>query len=152
MKKIFEKNGTKLLLGVIIVIFALIVMFNEDKTPVTNNIENSAEIVSWSEQTQEDQYVVTVMASSTCGYCQAYNPVIHALQEEYGFTLYWFEIDNLSDDDYQTLSSTYDLENYEGSVPYTFITKNGEFVIDNIGALEEEGTLDFLKTNNVITE
>ncbi len=151
MKKMLEKNGVKIFIGLIIVIFAFVVMFSEEKT-TTEEVDNSEELVSWSEKTQEDSYVVTVMALTTCGYCQAYKPVIKALQEEYGFTLYWFEIDTLSEEDYNTLSTTYELENYEGSVPYTFIMKNGEFITDNVGALDTEATLEFLTTNNVIED
>lgn len=148
MKKFFEKNWKKILIAVLLVAFALLVMFTEEVP--TNNVVEYPDVSSWKEETSADKPVVTVLALSTCGYCQNYQPVIEKLQEEYDFVLYWYEIDGVSDADYSTLMSTYELKNYEGSVPYTFITKDGEFVADTIGGMEEATTLKFLKDNEVI--
>ncbi len=148
MKKFFEKNWVKILVVVLLVAFALLVMFTEEKP--TNNTVEYPSVSAWQEETSEDKAVVTVLALTTCGYCQNYKPVIEELQEEYDFILYWYEIDTLSDADYTTLTSTYDLLNYEGSVPYTFVTKNGEFIVDVTGGMEKADTLKFLKDNEVV--
>ncbi len=138
----------KTLIVVLLVAFAFLIMFTEDK-PTDNTIEYPS-ISKWATETLEDKPVVTVLALSTCGYCKSYKPIIEQLKEEYDFDLYWYEVDSLSDEDYSTLTSKYELLNYEGSVPYTFITNNGEFIADTTGAMEEEATLKFLKDNKVI--
>lgn len=148
MKKFFEKNWKKILVTVLLVAFALLIMFTEEAT--TNNDEKSPAVSQWATETMEDKPVVTVLALSTCGYCQSYKPILHGIQEEYGFVLYWYEVDSLSDEDYNALTSKYELLNYEGSVPYTFVTKKGEFIADTTGAMEKADTLKFLKDNKVI--
>lgn len=148
MKKFFNKNWKTILLVVLVASFALLVMFNEDKGVK----ESSEQVVAWSTDTSQEEPVVTVLASSTCGYCAQYEPVIEALAEENDFKLYWFELDQLNDTDTQTLISTYELEEFDGSVPYTFITEDNQFVTHTIGAMDKANTELLLKNNGVIKE
>ncbi len=60
------------------------------------------------------------------------------------YKLYWFDADNYGEDNFSTLTSTYELS-YEGSSPYTLVTKNGEVVGEHVeGYMEENETNSFL--------
>ena len=63
---------------------------------------------------------------------------------------YFFEADYLDETDYAMLTKTFEIKNYTGAVPYTFIVKDGKFVADTVGYLDEETTINFLNENNVI--
>ena len=68
---------------------------------------------------------------------------------KYDFKLYWFEADELSTSDYNTIKDTYELDEYQGT-PYTFITKNGEVLGYLSGEREYDALIEFLQENKVI--
>lgn len=109
-------------------------------------------VTEWLEEIDKDQYVVATLGQTTCSHCIAFKPVMTKVQAEYGFKLYWFELDTMSKynkDDYTTLMDKFELEGYQGT-PYTFITKNGEFIGYISGERDESALIEFLKENNVI--
>lgn len=147
MKKFLSKYGVVvgivLLLGLFV---GLSFLIKED--PVK---ELNTDIQSWLTDTASDEYVVTVIAQTTCSHCINFKPVMTKAYNKYDFKLYWFEADELTNNDYNTLKNTYELDGYEGT-PYTFITKNGEFVDNISGERSYDALIEFLENNNVISE
>ena len=125
-------------------------ILKEKSEKTDTNLNISDDISSWVADSKTDQSVVAVIALSTCHYCAQYKPIITEIAEENSLKLYWFEIDTLNEADSSALTSTYSLTQYSGSSPYTFITKNGEFINDVVGYMPKEDTLTFLKDNGVI--
>ena len=119
----------------------------------SNGEEKEPEVVydvsEWATATKEDT-VVTVLASTGCGHCQAYKPVINELSKVHKFNLYFFELEELSQDEQNVVLTTYELENFTGSVPYTFIVKEGKIIDDTLGYADEETTVEFLTKNGLI--
>ena len=117
-----------------------------------NNKNETTEEYKVSEWVKDvkDKTVVTVLASTTCPHCQAYKPTITKLARDNNFVLYFFEVDSLTTDEQNIVTSTFDLTNFEGAVPFTFIVKNGKVVSDTVGFSTEEETVKFLKTNGII--
>lgn len=75
---------------------------------------------------------------------------MNSVQKEYGFKLYWFELDQVSSKSYTMLTNTYDIYSSFGT-PYIFITNNGEFVADyQRGEMPKDELITFLKENGVI--
>ena len=145
MKKFLSKYGVVvgvvLALGLFIVLSVLI-----KEEPIK---EMSSNMEEWLADTASDEYVVTVIAQTTCSHCINFKPVMQKANNEYEFKLYWLEADELTNNDYNALTGTYDLEDYSGT-PYTFITKNGE-VLDHLSGERDYDTLiEFLEENNVI--
>lgn len=145
MKKFLSKYGVVvgvvLALGLFIVLSVLI-----KEEPIK---EMSSNMEEWLADTASDEYVVTVIAQTTCSHCINFKPVMQKANNEYEFKLYWLEADELTNNDYNTLTGTYDLDEYSGT-PYTFITKNGE-VLDHLSGERDYDTLiEFLEDNNVI--
>lgn len=154
MKKFWKKNqGTIIVVGIVILLLSFTLLNKENKQDPTTEIDWSTvseEVQNWYLATQEDQYVVTVIASSTCPHCSAYHPVITEVSNEEEIKLFFFEVDTLSQDDQNALHNAYVLENNEGYVPYTFITNNGAFVTDHTGGMEKEDLVNYFKENHVI--
>lgn len=101
-------------------------------------------IKNWYNDLNSGAGVVTVIASSTCPHCQNYKPIITEICEKEKIKLYFFESDQLSQDDYTILTNSINLQNYEGYVPYTFIVKDRNFVLDHTGEQDESSTRNML--------
>ena len=107
----------------------------------------------WLAETQkQDEYVITVLALTTCQYCQAYKPIITKVAEDYDLKLFFYEVDSLGTTESEILTSSYELKDYEGYVPFTFVLQNGEVIGDNTGYMDEDGTIEFLRTVGVIKD
>lgn len=120
-------------------------------TAKTQDVSNSADTIKkWYEAVTSGDYVVTIIASSTCPHCKAYKPVITELSEKEKFKMFFFEADELADSDYNILSGTFSLKNYQGSVPYTFVVHNKEFISDTVGFKDEETTRSYLISAGVL--
>lgn len=147
MKDFILKYKVAIVVAVLIVLFVLLSMLIEDNS---KNVEMKSSLQDWLVDTKEDEYVVTVLAQTTCSHCIAFKPVMQKVLNENDFNVYWFEVNTFQTEDYQTLINEYDLTDYEGT-PYTFITKNGELVAYySRGAMQEATLLEFLKENKVI--
>lgn len=139
-------------IGAIVLAFIAISFFKE--TPEIEKVDESEayweEIESWYDDVNNKKTVVTVIGSSTCPHCQEYKPIITSLAEEKNFIFYFFESDKLNNEQYNILTNTYELENYEGYVPYTFVIKDNKFVKDTTGFESKDATVKFLKETKVI--
>lgn len=151
-KNVLKDNKTNskskwILIGTVIILATLICLISVNETPQVNG---TSKMDTWLEDTRADEYVVTVIGLSYCEHCENYNPIISSIAKNEGFKLHWFDIDNMDNKSASILTDTYNLEQYTGASPYTFITKNGEFVADVVGGLSEEGTRQFLIENGVL--
>lgn len=161
MKKFLNKYKGGIIVVVLLLLFVLLSVLTEagsKKNPKDEiNLDKlTEEGTSWVEETESDEYVVTVLAQTTCSHCINYKPVITALQETYGFKLYWFEVDQLysegREEDYKAVTEYYGLKKYNGT-PHTYITKSGELVVEQGGAVTDSEQLkEFLVANKVIAE
>ena len=150
-KKLITILGIVLAIGLFIGLSFLIDASGKDKGNDDNNSSGTtADIESWYNKATNGDEIVTVIASSACPHCQEYKPVIEKLASDKGFTLYFFAADYFAETNYAMLTGTFEIKNYTGAVPYTFIVKDGKFVADTVGYLDEETTINFLNENNII--
>ena len=112
--------------------------------------EEDQTIENWQKDILNDELIVTVAGMSTCSHCQEYKPVITKLAQKYHFKLYFFELDKLTDDEYNILMNKYNYENYEGTVPYTFVVKKDKFIVDKVGYKDRNDLMFFLKQNSIV--
>lgn len=126
---------------------------NKDKSTELKTVDvklASDTIKNWYNDLNSGVGVVTVIASSTCPHCKNYKPIITEVCEKENIKLYFFESDELSEDDYTILTNSINLKNYEGYVPYTFIVKDRNFVLDHTGEQDETATRDMLKETGLL--
>ncbi len=121
---------------------------------VNTNGEPKVEVTvaGWLADYNEGETLVTVIASSTCPHCQNLKPVITSSSKKHGYKLYFFEADKLSEEDYKTLSTTVELEGYEGYVPYVFAIVNKKFTKSTTGEMTDSELTNFLKEAKVIKD
>lgn len=78
--------------------------------------------------------IVVWLGLPTCGYCQAYAPLLADVADEYGITARYINVSTMTQEDYDTLVSLKgkgDYENYGSSftgTPFTMIIKNGVII------------------------
>ena len=99
---------------------------------------------------KNDDYTIILLASPTCYHCQEYKPIINKLANSNDFNLYFFEIDKLSSEDSKTLTTTFDISDFDGSVPYTFIINNNEVVGSKTGYSTRDAVVNFLTEYEII--
>lgn len=147
MKKFWEKSKNTILvvLGIIVFVGGSILLQKASEKPCVI----SDEINSWIEITSKDEYVVTVLAQTTCGHCINFKPIFTTVAEENNLNTFWFEVNTMEKCDYEALTKTHNLQNY-GGTPHTFITKAGKLVAEFSGAADQEELEEFLRENKVI--
>lgn len=127
--------------------FGLSLMITSTAEP--EKVYEKFSINDWYTDIMKDETVVTVIGSTDCPHCQEYKPVIYDLAEKKNFKFYFFELEDLSQEDITILTTTVELQSFDGSVPYTFITKSGKFVVDTVGYMNESVLETFLLENKV---
>ena len=141
-----KKNNINIVLviiGVIVCLFAFLI--------IINNISEKG-VEDWKKDFDNNKTIVTVIGLTTCEHCQEYKPIIKSLASKYKFNLYFIEIDSLTEEDKNTILTTVDLLDYTGYVPFTFIIKDKQYVVGEVGSKTKEETIEFLKNNEIIKE
>ena len=151
--KMDKETKTNLLTGTIIgtaiwVFVGLSFMINVSNPAQKQNREYS--ISDWLVDIEKSEPVVTILGLTTCSHCQLYKPTIEKLADKYQFKLYFFEIDELSDEDRDIVINTFELQTYEGSVPFTYIVKDKKILAEDTGFNDRDYTYQFLQDHKII--
>ena len=95
---------------------------------------------------------VVYIGRDTCGYCNAFSPIIEYLSKKYNFGYKYVDIEKISDEDYNEWMKVFGIEPDQLGTPTfgAFIDK--QLVKKNEGYLPEENTFNFLKEAGVIDE
>ncbi len=147
-KKTDKAKSSNLIKGSIvgICIIGVILLFF-----VTNSKDYlKRDVNEWYEDVKSNNTVITVIGASYCGHCQEYKPYITTLADKHKLNLYFYEIDTLSEEDNNKLTTSFDLIDYQGSVPFTIIFKNGQAVATHEGYESSIMLYDFFKENGIV--
>ena len=98
----------------IIVIAAFTVLFiglsfliDTSGSKPSKNTSDVPSAYDWLAETQKkDESVITVLALTTCQYCQAYKPIITKIANDYNLKLFFYEVDSLSSTESEILTSS----------------------------------------------
>jgi len=142
MKKFWDKYKLPVIVVVLLVLFVLL------STLIGDKVERD-EVDDWLEETKKEQYVVTLLSQTTCGYCAEFKPIVNEVVSEYGdqFMYKVFEIDTIVKPQVKNkLLSSYDLENngFTGT-PHLFVTYNGEHLGQFNMPRTKENVISFLR-------
>lgn len=144
-----NKNGliTGLVVGFGVLLFlGLSFVLNSE----ADKKEEQQSVANWKIAVESGKPVVTVLGSSSCPHCQSYKPIINALAKEKGFELFFYEVDKLSEEDYDTVNNTFELIDHEGYVPYTYVVIDNKFVDGETGLMEKETLTQYLINTGVL--
>lgn len=125
----------------------------KDDDEVKDNEVNDNEYIStefnkdeWMNTVNSNEYVINVIAASWCPHCQNYKPIIMDVAKKLKIKLYFIESDKLSSDDYKAYTTTYELSEYDGNVPFTFITHKGNVLGERVGEMGLDETINFINS------
>lgn len=144
-----KKKYIGLIIGVVIIVLGIVVISMNSKIP--NYKEKSVD--DWYNDIMNKKEVLTVYGASYCSHCQEYYPVISKIANKYNINLYFFEVDTLNKENseaYDKLMNSFEISDYDGSVPFTYIMRDGQYVTSTTGFANRDLTMNFLKENKVI--
>jgi len=146
--KFFQKYGALLIIVGLLVVF-LIVMLTVGTGSKSNKESTEGQVTSmaaseWIEQSKGDDVMVTVFAQTTCSYCEQYKPIVTEVIGEEKVDIYWFDLDTLGEDDYNSLVEAYSDLSGQGT-PYTLITQSGKKIGEISGYVEKESLVSKLQ-------
>lgn len=94
---------------------------------------------------------ILVLGQTTCGYCIKAKPILTKIADEYGITINYLNITNLSSEERGKLSKYVSyLDENEWGTPLTLIVNNGKVIDSANGLLDEEGYIKLFKDNGFI--
>ncbi len=149
MKKFFKKNGG-IVIGVVAILAFVALSVLTEVVLKEKTTEALKDLTVLTENVPNDEAAVVVIGLTYCSHCHNFNPVITKVAGDYNIPVYWFDIDDLSDEDSSTLRETFAEHGYEGSSPYIAVFKNGEVVNNHVGEMTKTATIDFLKESDII--
>lgn len=92
----------------------------------------------------KNETIVVWLGIPTCGYCQAYAPLLAEVADEYGIVARYVDVTQMTQEDYDVLVSLEGEGDYEGfgasftGTPFTMIVKKGKVVGGINGYVETE--------------
>ena len=116
-------------------------------------VETTTEEETTTENTAEgdnSEVIVYIFRGEGCPHCQEYKPIIKKIAGKYKFNLYFFEIDNLNEEEYETLFNTYELSDFTEQIPFTFIVRENKYINGTTGYASQDKTIEYLKSMEII--
>lgn len=148
----FKKYGMFLIIIGLLVVFLIIMLVtggDKKNKSTTKGEVKTIDVSEWVDNTKKDDIMVTVFAQTTCSWCEKFKPVAEEVIKDENVEIYWFDIDNISQEDYASLGKAYsDLKEF--GTPYTIITRNGKKIDEISGYVEKKDLIAKLKKVGVI--
>ena len=158
-----------MVVAAIVVIVALFIPYTEKEpepikltsfscSEISENQENDTNLnkiscQQYQDLTQDDSKNVILIARPTCGYCTKYIPVLEEVVEEYGITINYFDTDALSESEVSGFYSSSTLfQSKQFGTPTLIITKDNQIIEYNIGYMDKDSTIKWLKENEIIND
>ena len=107
----------------------------------------------YEEKINSEKPFVVVIVRDGCGYCEAYEPVLEEVANEYSLPIYYINLANISEEEMETLSTSNSyLKKNQWGTPTTLFMY-GDTVIDSIsGYVEKDTFVEFAKENFLVTK
>ncbi len=129
----------------------------EEKPKISNTYDTSSfekiKLVEYFNIFKSSETTFLYFGRSTCSACKYYVPILNNVQKIYGFKVYYIDSDTV---DYngdlfqQFLTLDEQIKNNFGGVPLTIVAKNGQVVNLNVGALNNDQLIEFLKKSDIV--
>ncbi|MDD2378137.1 MAG: thioredoxin family protein [Bacilli bacterium] len=142
MKK--KRNGKFLFIGGIV---ALILSFFGLQA-LTNKELPVEQVLSEAFSATEAKLVY--LARPDCSWCQKAKPLLNKAAKKYNFEYLYINTGKLSQDELKSVLGRFNIDINEFGTPTFVVVKNGVVVDSNIGYMEENDLIYFLKNTEVI--
>ncbi len=101
---------------------------------------------------KESSYNLIYLSSSDCSYSNQFDPVIEKVATEYNFNYAYVDVLNLTNAQNDELLKKLKIDQDDFGTPYLIISKDGKKVAEQLGYLENEELIEFLKENDFLDE
>lgn len=134
---------------------------NQDNSKETNTTEQEQlpyDVSKFKEMTTDEameaiksgELQVIYIGHEDCGFCRKFVPVLQTVQDLFGYTTVYLDIDKItSADKDKIIALSSDVKENFGYTPMTILAKDGQYVASHTGYLDLEPFIDFLTTNGV---
>lgn len=92
---------------------------------------------------------VIYYSSSTCGYCSLQTPILEQIAKEYNIEYLTIDSTKLTTSDKEQILKKLDIEH---ATPTTIVVKSGKVLGTQVGYLDGEDMIEFLKEKNVLNK
>ncbi len=148
----FKKYGMFVIIIGLLIVFLVIMLTtggNDKKQTKKVGEVSTMNVADWITSTKGSEVMVSVFAQTTCHYCEEFKPVVNEVIGEENIKIYWFEVDKMSQTEYNSLGETYsELKSF--GTPYTIITKDGKKIGEVSGYVEKASLISKLKETGAI--
>lgn len=156
------KKSDFILIGLVLVII-VISIFSTKGTEVEKEIEfpltltgsvglNKISYNDYKEMVENDENFVVIIERTGCGWCEQYMPIMEEYVAEKKIPVMYIDTAELSESEYNELSSTNDyLRKNQWGTPTTLFMQ-GDRVIDVIGGYTEKAEIDEFFKDRVVME
>lgn len=147
-----KTNNTKTIaliaVSAIAVIGLIIGMITTSDNKVTTKEKGSGEILdNFYKYMGKNKGTVIYYGSSTCSYCSLQTPIMKQIKEDYELDYLYVDASKLSKKDQKEILKVLDIE---GSTPTIAVVKNDDVIDVNVGYMDGQDTVEFLKKNKVL--
>ncbi|MDD3048793.1 MAG: hypothetical protein PHQ89_02225 [Bacilli bacterium] len=142
-----EHTGLYILIALIIVIVVSIFVNNTTETAKMNNIA----IDQYLKLLDSNEKSYIYIGRTSCTYCQKITPVLNKIIANENITINYLNLENITDEDYSTLTNSTELLQGEWGTPTLLITQNGEVIDSQIGYADYDTTKAFFLQKEVET-
>lgn len=123
-----------------------VISLEQFKQQVTGVDTSAFDVIGMSdvEKLSKDETIVVWIGLDTCGYCQAYSPLLASVSNKYGITAKYIDASTMTDEDYNILVALEGEEGWEGygsnftGTPFTMIIKNNKIIGGINGYVESQ--------------
>lgn len=152
-----QKDIILILLVVVLLIVALVLTNHKEpkldiELPVTLTGETGFTEITYNqyeEKVNNNDMFLVVIVRDGCGYCEAYEPIVEKVANDYNLPFYYINLSNLTREESEKLTTTnkYLKRKKKWGTPTTLFMY-GENIVDSIGGyVEEEDFVSFVKEN-----
>lgn len=149
------KNNKKAIFGMIIAALLLIfsmsylILKNHDSKGSVNNKQSTEIVDKFYKYMESKNEKVIYYGSNTCGYCQLETPIMKQIKEDYDIDYLYIDATKLTSSDNKKIL---DILDSDGATPTIAVVKEDYVVDTNIGYLDGNDMVEFLKKNKVLDE
>ena len=140
-----EKKKGIIVLAVLLLFVVLVVALI-----IIDNVNSKKELDKFMKYYNSQETTLVMLGKEGCSYCEAFQPELDFMAEQYNFKYEYIAMDKLNSSDYKKLLDIIEVSSSDFGTPYTVVVENGKKIDSLAGAVEESELLDFLKKYNFV--
>ena len=114
-----------------------------------NNTEVPESTKDWLIKTKTED-VLTILCITTSNKCNTLKNNIENLSKANNILVYYYNVDELTNEELKIYKSTYELKDYTGYLPYIILTSNDKLITTIKDTIDIDSIKNILKQNKIV--